>query len=47
MDAGMARECLLRAHNLAPHEDYIARHLDIIEKKIEETSNASKERQDL
>ncbi len=44
---GLARECLQRAHKLAPHEDYIARHLDIIEKKIEETSNAGKERQDL
>ena len=42
---GSARECLRSAHKLAPYEDYIARHLDIIEKKIAETSNASKERE--
>jgi len=34
---GAARECLENAHNLAPHEEYISRHLEIIEKKIAET----------
>ena len=42
---GAARSCLRDAHNLAPHEDYIARHLDIIEKKIQETIQG-KERKD-
>ena len=36
---GAARDCLRSAHALAPYEDYIARHLDIIEKKIAETSS--------
>lgn len=31
-----ARECLVKARDLAPHEGYIQDHLDIVEKKIEE-----------
>merc|ERR1719323_1307197 len=30
-----ARECLVKARDLAPHEGYIQDHLDIVEKKIE------------
>ena len=37
---GSARDCLRSAHELAPHEDYIAKHLDIIEKKIAETNTS-------
>ena len=44
---GAARDCLRGAHALAPYEDYIARHLDIIEKKIEETERAGRERGDV
>jgi len=32
-----ARDCLRKAHNIAPHEDYITRHLEIVEAKIQET----------
>ena len=35
---GAARTCLQRAHSLAPNEDYIKKHLDIVELKIQETS---------
>ena len=34
---GSARECLRHAHTIAPQEDYIKRHLEIIEKKIAES----------
>ena len=34
---GTARECLKHAHNIAPQEEYIKRHLEIIEKKIAES----------
>ena len=33
-----ARSCLQQAHALAPHEDYIRKHLDIVETKIQETT---------
>lgn len=35
---GKARTCLQKAHNLAPQEDYIRKHLDIVELKIIETN---------
>ena len=31
-----ARECLVKARNLAPHEKYIQDHLDIVQRKMEE-----------
>ena len=33
-----ARTCLQRAHTLAPNEDYIRKHLDIVELKLQEAS---------
>ena len=33
---GQARDCLLQARTIAPTEDYIARHLDIVNTKITE-----------
>ena len=35
---GNARHCLQKAHTLAPHEDYIKKHLDIVESKLRESS---------
>ena len=32
-----ARTCLADAHRLAPHEDYVKKHLEIVEAKIQET----------
>ena len=31
-----ARECLVKARDLAPHEKYIRDHLDIVQRKMEE-----------
>ena len=33
-----ARDCLRKAHHIAPEEDYITRHLEIVESKIRETA---------
>ena len=33
-----ARDCLRKAHSIAPDEDYITRHLEIVESKIRETT---------
>jgi hypothetical protein len=40
-----ARTCLADAHRLAPHEDYVKKHLEIVESKIEESLGAEKQRQ--
>ena len=39
---GQARTCLQQAHALAPHEDYIKKHLDIVESKLKEAKPREK-----
>ena len=39
---GAARDCLARATAIAPTEDYIVRHLEIVEAKIRETQQAAR-----
>ena len=38
---GAARTCLQKAHSLAPHEDYIRKHLDIVETKLKEANSST------
>ena len=37
-----ARECLVKARDLAPHEKYVRDHLDIVQKKIDEVMEMRK-----
>ena len=39
-DLGRAEKCLQQAHRLAPHEDYILRHLHIVQNRIAKLSAA-------
>ena len=44
-DLSAAEKCLQQAHRLAPHEDYIVRHLGIVQNRIAKLIAAQKAKQ--
>lgn len=43
-DLAAAEKCLQQAHRLAPHEDYILRHLNIVQTRISKLIAAQKQK---
>lgn len=44
-DLSAAEKCLQQAHRLAPHEDYIVRHLNIVQTRIAKLIAAQQKKQ--
>lgn len=44
-DLSAAEKCLQQAHRLAPHEDYIVRHLNIVQSRIAKLIAAQQKKQ--